>query len=301
MKKTLYLLTSIFTLLILAGCNLTNQTYDIVTTMFTEYDLTKAIVEDKMSVKMLLTPGQELHGFEASSQDMIDIENSKLFIFTSTMINNWITDPNALSDDDTYVLNMYEKLLLTTTFVDDNVHYWIDPVNAILMIDIILDEIVQIDPSNQTFYEANALNYQNLIQSKINEFNQYLLNNNINSANLYVAGHNAFESFGHRFGFNTLSIFNEFEPDADLTSSELLSFVNIVLETNTHYIFMDALEDPKTANTIKDELLANHNFDLQILKLYAYQNLTQDDFDQHVNYLDLMDRNFTNIKDALGV
>ncbi|MFA6801136.1 MAG: metal ABC transporter substrate-binding protein, partial [Acholeplasmataceae bacterium] len=271
----------------------------------------KEIVEDKLSVKMLVPVAESIHGYEATSQDMIDIENAKLFLFTSLDIDTWITNPDTIGGDDTIVLNMSDALIYETidTVSDEttdehdhgeDAHYWVDPSNAIYMVEYILEGIIEIDPDESDFYTQNAEALIGRIEAKSNEMLTYFNTLDNNSLTIYVAGHNAFALLGEHFGLNMTSIFDEYEPDADITSSELINFVSDVLDAQTHYIFIEALEAPTSANAIKTELKNNNDFDLTILKLYAYQNVTQDQYDSFLTYVDFMEMNFQNIKLALG-
>jgi len=314
MKKVIFMLTILSLSMTLIACS-TSEKYDIVATMYTHYTISKEIVGDELSVTQLVPLGEGIHGFEASSQDMIDIENAKLFLYTSAKIDTWITDASALGGDDTIVLDMSEALehdheedtsqssirLLSETDEHDHssdVHYWVDPHNAIEMTEHILEAIIEIDPSNEDLYTANANQLMENIETAASGFETYLETMS-DLPTIYVAGHNAFSGLAEHFGLTMTSIFNEFQPDADLTSEELITFTNAVKEANAKYLYIDALEEPKAANAIKDEL-ASEDYALSIITLTAYQNVLQDDFDASVSYSELLERNIENLKIALG-
>ncbi len=313
MKKTLYFILFLGLTFSLMSCTNSGEKYDIVTTMYTQYTLTKDIVKDKMSVDMLVPLGQDIHSFEASSQDMVTIENSKIFMYTSSEIDTWINNPETIGGDQTIVLNMEsfihsDHTVSQTTLLSDeheheheheNIHYWVDPNNAILMAEVIRDTLIEIDPDNQTFYSTNTSSLIQNIRNESELISNYVTGLSYNPT-IYFAGHNALELFGDYFGIEIISIFDEFKPDADLTSSELLTFVNQIIDTNTHYLFIEALEEPRAANAIKNELLTSRNYELTLLELHSYHNVTQEDFDNNITYTDLMDRNFKNIQQTLG-
>jgi zinc transport system substrate-binding protein len=318
MKKIIFMLTVLALSISLFACS-TSEKYDIVATMYTHYTISKEIVGDNLSVTQLVPLGEGIHGFEASSQDMIDIENAKLFIYTSSDIDTWITDASSLGGDNTIVLDMSEILdevhdhdedasqstvkLLSDTTEDEHdhssdVHYWVDPHNAIEMAKHILEAIIEIDPSNEALYTENANQLIENIESAATSFETYI-EGFTELPTIYVAGHNAFSGLIEHFGLTISTIFNEFQPDADLTSEELITFTNAVKNANAHYLFVDALEEPKAANAIKSEL-EKENYELTIITLTAYQNVLQDDFDASVTYSELLERNIESLKIALG-
>ncbi|QWB95666.1 metal ABC transporter substrate-binding protein [Mycoplasmatota bacterium] len=221
----------------------------------------------------------------------------------------------ALGGDDTIVLDMSEALeqdheedtslssirLLSETDEHDHsldVHYWVDPHNAIEMTEHILEAIIEIDPSNEDLYTANANQLMENIETAASGFEAYLETMS-DLPTIYVAGHNAFSGLAEHFGLTMTSIFNEFQPDADLTSEELITFTTAVKDANAKYLYVDALEEPKAANAIKDEL-ATEGYTLSIITLTAYQNVLEDDFDVNVSYSELLERNIENLKIALG-
>lgn len=64
----------------------------IVTTNFPAYDFARAVAGDKADIKMLLKPGAEMHDFEPTPSDIIDIEKSDLFIYTGGESDEWVED-----------------------------------------------------------------------------------------------------------------------------------------------------------------------------------------------------------------
>ncbi len=311
MKKATYVLFLVLSLILLSSCTETKNA-DIVTTMFPQYDFARQIVGDKMSVSLLLPPGVEVHSYEASSKDMVAIKNAKLFIYTSLEIDTWIKDPNTIGGKDTVVMNLSEHyeldehehvhpLSLTLEADehdhDDELHYWVDPMVALDLLDAILEEIVKLDPLNEEFYRTNAEAYHEEIHEAHEAFDTFIQQGYVDSK-IFFAGHNAMGLFGTRYHIDIESLFESFKPDADLTSSEIVSFTSIVLESNVHYLFVEELAEPKAALQIKHEL-AKNDYTLELLELHAYHNITKKEMEEGVSYVDLLLRNTTNIKQAL--
>ena len=61
----------------------------IFTTIYPEYDFTKAIVGDKIEVVRLIGPGVEVHTYEPTPKDMIRISEAKAFIYTGDNMEPW--------------------------------------------------------------------------------------------------------------------------------------------------------------------------------------------------------------------
>ncbi len=308
MKKFATVIFTLFLIFILSSCNQIEYT-DIVTTMFPQYDFVKQIARDDFTVSLLIPPGAEIHDYEVTSQDMAKIKESKLFIFTSLEIDNWIGDVNTVGGNDTIVMNLsayytrspllYGEPILTPlndeSIAANQLHYWTDPTTAVQLIDAILEKMILINPAIEDTLRERVATYIESIDELNTEIGNYIIENDYLGSTLYFAGHNALGSFGQRYGLNILSLFEDFKPDVDLTSNELITFTNNVRNTNTHYLFIEELAVPKAANTIVNEL-AKEQYQLSLLELHAYHNVSQIDYTEGVTYRDILERNFENIK-----
>ena len=319
MKRFAALILLIFTLITLSACT-NDKKADIVTTMFPQYDFARQIVGDKMTVSLLIPPGAEIHDYEATSKDMVAIKEAKLFIFTSLDIDTWIKNPESIGGKDTIVLNLSESFnevehdhhhdthLKQTQLLlveddhdhDHDLHFWTDPLIAIQLIEAILEKIIEIDPENQAYYEANAHEYIHEIEELHEEIDTFFQLPTYKDSTIFFAGHNAMGAFGERYHIEIISLFENFKPDADLTSAELTTFINQVLASGTHFLFIEELVEPKAANKIKLELQNRHQYPLTLLELHGYHNITRSEMEAGVSYYDLLSRNFENLKIALG-
>ena len=62
----------------------------IVATIFPQYDFARQIVGDYADVYMLLKPGEEIHSYEPTPQDIKMIQNCDLFIYTGGENDVWV-------------------------------------------------------------------------------------------------------------------------------------------------------------------------------------------------------------------
>ena len=62
----------------------------VVTTIFPQYDFARHIAGENADVSMLLKPGEEVHSYEPTPQDVKMIQNSDLFIYTGGENDVWV-------------------------------------------------------------------------------------------------------------------------------------------------------------------------------------------------------------------
>lgn len=283
---------------------------DIVVTMFPQYDIAKNIVGDKISVHSILPPGAEVHDFEASSRDMVTMEKARLVIYTSATIDTWMNE-TALADGDTVVMDLSQyadidheetafegPLGIEDEHDHDEIHYWVDPLVVVHLTEAILEKIISIDPANADLYEANAQTYINSIETVYSDFIDYLADGSYFESTLYYAGHNALGLFGSRHQLEIHALFEDFKPDEDLSSAQLIAFTNAVKDTGSHHLFIEEMVLPKAATTIKAEL-AKSDYELTLLELHGYHNRSAADAAAGLTYIDLYARNIAHVKQAL--
>lgn len=305
MKKIFLIIITVFTSLFLVSCKNNNE-YDIVVTMYPQYDIVREIVGDNLSVNLMLSPGVEYHDFQPSSKQVASVRKSKLFIFAGYEFDNWLNN-NVKGITSNQVIDLSSALELDEEHHDNDddhghdhehgSHYWTDPLVFIEMIEIIRDEIIEIDQDNSGIYLLNATNYINKVNSLIDEMTLYF--NSKTNPTIFFAGHNALNPFAEHFGLTITSLSNTNKPDAELTSKQLSTLYKEILNSDTHYLFIEELKEPKVAKTIKKELKTK-KYDLELLLLHGYHNISNDEFKENISYYDLLLNNFKNIKIALG-
>lgn len=283
--------------LFLISCNKKEQ-FDIVTTLYPQYDIAKQIAGDKLSVSLMTPFGTEVHAYEPTAKDIITVNNSKLFIYTSNEMERWA---NNIAKDKTNALN------LSTTYIDipydneiaikDTLHYWTDPLIIIQLITIIKDKIIEIDPTNKDYYEENALNYIDEIILLSDDFIEFLkLKDN---PTVFFYGHNALTSFASRYNLNIVSLNENYKPNAELSPGQILNLKNKIKETNAKYLFIEELIDLKAPNSLKNEL-ESEGYVISLLELHSFHNISKTQNRKGVRYVDLLKQNFENLKIALN-
>ena len=72
----------------------------VVTTFFPQYDFARQITGDSADVTMLLKPGEEVHSYEPTPQDIKTIQNSDLFIYVGGENDVWVENIlDSVKDD----------------------------------------------------------------------------------------------------------------------------------------------------------------------------------------------------------
>ena len=94
--------------------NLQKEKFKITTTVFPVYDWTKNIVGDEspnVDIEMLMNSGIDLHSYQPTAEDIVNINSSDVFIYVGGVSDGWVEDVLAQStNEDLVTINLMEVL-----------------------------------------------------------------------------------------------------------------------------------------------------------------------------------------------
>ena len=308
-KITIVTITFI-SLLCLNGCSINNNNnkLTIIASSFPGYDFARAITKDSnnIEVKMLLNPGTEMHNYEPTPQDIIKINNSKMFIYVGGDSDEWIND--IIGDIDTSKTKLVKLMDLVNVVEEEHVkgmevedeeeeteydeHVWTSPKNAITIINKIKDIIIDIDKDNQNLYENNALKYINKLNVIDNEIKN-IVNNGIRKE-IIIGDRFPFRYFTDEYNLSYYAAFPGCSEQTEASAKTISFLIDKVKNDNIPVVFHIELSKGNIAKTISEETGA------KVLEFNSAHNISQKDFDRGVTYIDIMNNNIKALKEALN-
>ena len=281
----------------------------IFTTIYPEYEFTKAIVGDKAEVVRLIDPGVEIHTYEPSSKDMIRIAESDMFVYTGKNMEPWATKIiDAIKEYDVKIVDTSKNIDLIDSdefmekyslLDEDNHeeehhedeekdgHIWLNPQNAVVMIDTILEEVVKLDPENKDFYEENARNYKTQILELDQEIENSLKENNINV--LVFGGEFAYSYFCQRYNLAVVSCYTACGEHSDPSIARVKDVIEYINENDIQSIYYEELSEGQISQMISEATHAK-------AKVFnTLHNVSQEEINNHENYITIMRKNLEKI------
>ena len=298
MKKISVLI--IFLIFIITGCttNKQNNNFKITVTSFPCYDITKAIVKENAEVDMLIKPGTEVHSYEPTPQDIINISKSDIFIYIGGASDEWVD--NVLESVDNKDLKVI-KLIDYVDVLDDSdhdhhhdvdEHIWTNPLNMIKMTNIIKETVVEIDSKNSNMYEENATKYINEINVLHEEFKNVI--SNAKRKTIVFADRFPFKYFALEYGIDYKAAYNSCSSESEVSAKTLSELIDYVNDNNIPAVFYLELSNQNIANTIQNET------DCDKKLFHSGQNVTSEEFKNGITLLEIMENNLENLKGALN-
>lgn len=298
----------ILTCLVYTGCKSSkeNTKPNIITTLFPQYDFVRQIAGDKVNVTLLLSPGTESHTYDPSPKDVININKSDVFVYTGEEMEPWAAKIISGLDSNTKVVNLSDGITLLKTEHDEeeeaegneehdhesDPHIWLDPTNCIIMVDNITKTLCEIDAANETFYRENAEKYKAQLTKLDQDIALVVANGNTDT--LVFGGRFSYLYFLEKYNLSYVTVYHSCSTNSEPSVKEKTNVIDYIEQNDVTVIFHEELVDPKIANSIANDTK------IQCLLFSTAHNVTKDELDNGVTFINIMYQNLANIKLALG-
>lgn len=296
------IIVCVLCLCLLCGCTTNADVKEdtaltIVTTIFPLYDFARSIGGDKVNVKMLIKPGNEVHSYDPLPSDMSAVCESDLFLYVGGESDKWVNtlldgqDINSLALIDS-VEDLHKEHSVHNhghNHIDE--HIWTSPDNAVLMLRAICQKFVEADNKNADIYKDNCNKYIeniNLASSKIKEtVSKY------ENPFIVVADRFPFEFFTEQYGIGYEAAFDGCAVSTDISLKTMSRLTKTIKEKNIKTVFCTELSSRNIANALKEEL------GVEIVELHSAHNVSLTDFTNGITYVDILYRNNTALERGL--
>ncbi|MDR1363529.1 MAG: metal ABC transporter substrate-binding protein [Spirochaetaceae bacterium] len=290
-----------------------NGKITVTTTIFPPYDFTRAIAGDRINLSMLLPPGAESHSFEPSPRDIINIQNSDIFIYIGGESESWAD--RILDSLDTSKMKIIrlmdvvdvveEEIVEGMQEEDDNVfedldieieqeydeHIWTSPKNAARMITAITDGLCEKDNANAPYYRQNAETYLAKLNKLDAEFQSIV--DNAKRKTIVFGDRFPFRYFADAYGLSYFAAFPGCSTETEPSAATVAFLINKMKAEKIPVVFHIELSNEKMADIIAEETGAKKRL------LHAVHNISKRDFERGVTYLELMTLNEEALREAL--
>ena len=264
----------------------------ITTTFFPMYEFAKEITGKYAHVEMIMPSNIEPHDFEPSAKNIAQINDSKLFIYNSNSLENWvpaIKKANSQSSNTKYVEAAKGIKLLKEDNHEDP-HVWLDPQLAIIEVQNISDAICKADPKHKDYYQKRTNNYIQKLQNLSNDFSQMA---NDAKVKTFVVQHQAFDYLAENYHLKQKAL-TGISDDSEPSAKKLAEIQKYMQDNNLHYIFVEQGLSPKIAKTIQTETNA------KLLTLNTLEQVSPKQQKDGATYISLMEENLQNLQKGLN-
>ena len=310
----------------LSGCGAarekveTDGRLNVVTTIFPYYDFVRQVAGDRVKLTLVVPAGMDSHSFEPTPADMITIQEADLLISNGGAMEHWLSQVLEATDTSgmkvltmmDYVDVLEEELVEGMEDGDEghshdhshpededgrqmeieyDEHIWTSPVNAMHIVEIIRDTLAEEDEANGDYYRQRAGGYLKELSGLDEAFRQVARDE---KRNLFiVADKFPFRYLADTYGWSYLAAFSGCSTDTEPSARTIAYLIDKVREERIPAVYYLELSSHSTARVISEETGAGQ------LLLHSCHNVTRQEFDQGITYLQLMRQNVENLRQGL--
>ena len=294
----------------------------IIATNFPAYDFVRAVAGDKANVKMLIKPGAETHNFEPTPNDIIDLKNSRMFIYTGGESDEWVKKIlNEIDPKTTKIIKMMDQVKTVKEELvegmeddeeshdhdhdhkhntstehseegEDDEHVWTSPKNAIKIINAIKSELVNIAKDDAATFNQNTENYSKKLSDLDQSFRDIVAS--ARRKTLVFGDRFPLRYFVDEYGLNYFAAFPGCSEQTEASSKTIAFLIDKVKAEQIPVVLKIEQSNGKIAETISKATNA------KVLTFQSAHNVSPEEFEKGVTYIDLMTENLTVLKEALN-
>ena len=297
----------------------TDKTLNIVTTIFPEYDWTRAVLGDRadeVNLTMLLDNGTDLHSFQPAVKDIMKVSSCDLLIYVGGESDQWIEDAlESAQNKDMKTINLMEVLgdsikeEETVEGMQENEHdhdhgdeeekeydehVWTSIRNAEVICDAIADTLEEMDPENKEIYQSNAETYKEKLSALDEEYQETV--DNAKQKTLVFADRFPFRYLVDDYDLSYYAAFSGCSAESEASFKTVTFLAGKVDELGVKSVLTMEKSDDRIAQTVIENTKAK---DQKILQLNSMQSITSEEIADGATYLSVMEDNLNVLKEAL--
>ncbi|MBR4626242.1 MAG: zinc ABC transporter substrate-binding protein [Ruminococcus sp.] len=311
----------------------------VVTTSFPPYDFVRAVTGDSADITMLLQAGAEAHSYEPVPLDIAKIQNCDVFVYIGGEGEVWVDKIlDSLDTSDITVIRLFDYIdPLEEEEVegasptghhhhdhgdedhddedhddeedhdehehehedhdhDDDEefdeHIWTSPRNAKLCVEGITDALCEAFPENADIYRKNGGDYAERLADLDRRFADMTANASGNT--IIVGDRFPFRYLAHDYGLKYYAAFSGCSSESEPSVYTMAFLIDKLKKGDTGVVFYLEFSTKRLASKLSDAT------NTKMLPLHSCHNVSREDFRNGVTYIDLMEQNLENLREALN-
>jgi zinc transport system substrate-binding protein len=208
--------------------------------------LTRGVCGDAADVICLVPPGASPHTYEPTPSQVAEMGLARVLVLVGLGLEFWADDLVSAADNPDLVVVDSSK---NVEPIDRNPHVWLDPLNAVLQVELIRDALSKVDPDRAETYRANTASLVDELRALDQEIEKEVQGWSQKS---FVAFHPAWVYFARRYGLEQAGVIEE-TPGHEPSPAEVADIIETVRRIGARAIFAEPQLPPGVAATIAEE------------------------------------------------
>lgn len=320
--RLLSVVIMIFTVTIFGGCtsDMSSKTESgkikILCAGFSQFDWVSNIIEgsETAEVVSLYKSGVDIHSFQPSAADIINIDECDMFVYNGGESDSPIEDilknskngerldfncmqklgEGVLNEDESVVAEREHDSEHHHEGENSDEHIWLSVRNAVALCERLCEDISKIDPASTELYRKNADEYIKKLNELDLRFSQEISKADKNV--MVIADRFPFRYLAADYEIKCFAAFSGCSTDTEASFGTVLELADRVRQYDLSSIV--SIDGGQTS--IVDSVCAAVDRELAVLEMNSLQTVTDKQREEGLTYLSAMEANLKTIQTVLN-
>lgn len=316
-KRIILILAMVLVLCFFSGCGGEKQDdgrINIVCTVYPAYDFIVNIVggnSENVKVTYLLEKGVDMHNFQPTAEDIINITNSDLMVYvggeSDSSIKDILAGVNTNAVPLLSLVEVKEEELLPGMEHDHeqeeedhaheaeyDEHVWLSVKNSMEIVNKLCEAVCAVDPDNADSYKANAKAYTDKLIALDKKFEDMVSNAARNI--VLIADRFPFAYLADDYGLTCYAAFPGCSAETEAGFETVVFLAETLKANKLPVIFTLENSDGAVANTVASSAGVSVNIGV----LDSMQSVSKTQLDNGYSYISTMEKNLSALTEALN-
>ena len=217
-------------------------------------DIVKNIGGDKVESYSVCGVGVDPHTYHPKPSDPRLISKSNIVFINGFNLEHWIEEMITGAGGNKKVVTVSEGLTPMTDekgFGDPDPHAWFDVANVKTYAENIAVGLMEIDPKNAEYYDANLKKYLIELES-LDKWIKSEIAKIPEDKRILITSHDAFRYFGRAYGLDVKGL-QGISTEAKVRTEDFKNIIDLIKEKKIRSVFIETSVNPKLLEQISGE------------------------------------------------
>lgn len=240
----------------------------VVATFYPLAYLAESIGGERVSVKALIPQNNDVHSWEPSTTDMLEVDRADIVVYNGAGLEPWFEDEilQALDTEGKLIVDTTAglDLILSGGETSYDPHTWLSPYMAKRQAESIYNALVSVDQGNASYFRERWAQFSGRLEALDESYLELL---SAKSKSDIFVGHAAYGYLAQRYGFEQHGIIG-LAADESPSATTIASLVDLMVEYDIYVVYVDPLYREDYADTLRRSLEARSGQAVEVLSLY---------------------------------
>jgi len=229
---------------------------EVVATVGMVADIVREVGGTRVAVSQLMGPGVDPHLYRGSRDDVRSILTADMVFYSGLMLEGKLAGMLEKVARKKPVIAITKSLSRDSVLEEEatlghsDPHVWMDVLAWSSCVDVVVESLVEFDPTNEAQFRAAASAYQATL-AKLDDYGRQVMSTVPASGRVLITSHDAFHYFGRAYGLEVFGV-QGLSTDSEAGLKQINSLVDTIVQRQIAAVFVESSVPKKSILAVVD-------------------------------------------------